>query len=351
MRVLVTGAAGFLGSHLAERFLLAGHTVVGVDSLVTGTGENVSLLEGYEKFTFVRADVRMEMAIDGALDGVLHLASRASPQDYLEAPVETLETGSAGTGNALALAAEKSARFLLASTSEVYGDPEVNPQPEEYWGSVNPVGLRGCYDEAKRYAEALTMAWHRTEGVDTRIARIFNMYGPRLRPHDGRVVSNFICQALAGEPMTIFGSGSQTRSLCYVSDGVEGIYRLFRADYNGPVNIGNPTEMTVREIADTVAELTGGYGEVSSLPLPQDDPRARCPDITLARRLLEWEPKVTLREGIRRTVEYFRERVASGRGSKARTGAATGLFAEAWGREPRTGAGEGRTGTQGGDGP
>ncbi|MCE2455531.1 MAG: SDR family oxidoreductase [Gemmatimonadetes bacterium] len=327
MRVLVTGAAGFLGSHLAERFLVDGHSVIGLDSIVTGAVENVSLLEGYPGFTFVSGDVRSEVEVDGQLDGVLHFASRASPRDYLDAPVETLETGSVGTGNALALADRKGARFLLASTSEVYGDPTVHPQPEGYWGSVNPIGVRGCYDEAKRFAEALTMAWRRSEGLDTRIARIFNMYGPRLRPHDGRVVSNFIFQALSGQPLTIFGDGSQTRSLCYVSDGVEGIYRLFRSDYAGPVNIGNPAEMTVREIATAVAELVGSTAGVTALPLPDDDPKVRCPDISLARRVLGWEPKVDLRKGLGRTISHFRAQIAAGYEGGARTGASTGGLA------------------------
>lgn len=338
MRLLVTGAAGFLGSHLAELLLSAGHSVIGVDSLVTGTQDNIRELAKYASFSFVKRDVRDELEADGPLDGVFHLASRASPQDYLDEPVETLETGSLGTSNALALASSKGARFLLASTSEVYGDPEVHPQTEDYQGAVNPVGVRGCYDEAKRYAEALTMAWYRTGRVETRIARIFNMYGPRLRPNDGRVVSNFISQALGGEPMTVFGSGSQTRSLCYVSDGVEGIYRLFESDYPGPVNIGNPAEMTVREIARTIAGAVGVPATVTSLPLPDDDPKVRCPDIGLARRLLGWEPKVGLSEGIRRTVEYFRTQIDQGRRGVARTGAAT-MAGDPWrvgGRADRT---------------
>ena len=323
MRVLVTGAAGFLGSHLAERFLAEGHAVIGMDSLVTGTRSNVEELARHRGFSFVRGDVRRAFSVDGELDGVLHLASRASPRDYLEGPVETLETGSVGTANALALARAKGATFLLASTSEVYGDPEVNPQPEDYWGSVNPIGVRSCYDEAKRYAEALTMAWYRAGGVDTRIARIFNMYGPRLRADDGRVVSNFISQALAGLPMTLYGTGSQTRSLCYVADGVEGVYRLFRSDYPGPVNIGNPTETTVAEIARAVAEAVGVPPRTTSLPLPHDDPRVRCPDIGLAKRILSWEPRVDLRAGMRETVEHFRARMARGDKAGARTDAAT----------------------------
>ena len=323
MRVIITGAAGFLGSHLAERFLTDGHSVIGLDSLATGTPENVTALEGYRRFRFVLADVTEELSVEGPLDGVLHLASRASPVDYLEAPVETLEAGSVGTANALALARAKGARFLLASSSEVYGDPEVHPQPEGYWGSVNPVGVRGCYDESKRFAEALTMAWQRSGAVETRIARIFNMYGPRLRPSDGRVVSNFIAQALAGEPLTVFGDGSQTRSPCYVTDGAEAIYRLFASDYVGPVNVGNPAEITVRELATVVAREAGSVAGITFLPLPDDDPKLRCPDISLARRLLNWEPTVGLAEGIRRTVEYFRSEFREGRSGRARTGAAT----------------------------
>ena len=330
MRVLLTGAAGFLGTHLAELFLTEGHEVIGVDSLVTGTRDNVRDLAAYPGFSFVEADVREAISVQGPLDGVLHLASRASPQDYLDQPVETLETGSVGTTNALALASAKGATFLLASTSEVYGDPTVNPQSEDYWGSVNPIGVRSCYDEAKRFAEALTMAWYRTGRVKTRIARIFNMYGPRLRPDDGRVVSNFISQALAGEPMTVFGDGSQTRSLCYVADGVEGIYRLFQSDYPGPVNIGNPKEMTVSEIAEAVAEAVGVPLRVTSLPLPQDDPKVRRPDIDLAKRLLAWEPRVELRTGIRNTVNHFRARMADGNIAGARTGAATRAPDGAW---------------------
>ena len=323
MRVIITGAAGFLGSHLAERFLADGHSVIGIDSLETGTEANVSTLKRYRRFRFVLANVTDELRVEGKLDGVLHFASRASPADYLEAPVETLEAGSVGTANALALARSKGARFLLASSSEVYGDPEVHPQTEAYWGSVNPVGVRGCYDEAKRFAEALTMAWHRSGSVETRIARIFNMYGPRLRPSDGRVVSNFISQALAGEPLTIFGEGSQTRSLCYVSDGVEAIYRLFASDYAGPVNVGNPAEITVRELATVITREADSSSGITFLPLPDDDPKLRCPDISLARRLLDWEPAVGLTEGIRRTLEHFRTEFDRGRGGKARTGAAT----------------------------
>ncbi len=306
MRVLITGAAGFLGSHLAERFLTEGHEVIGVDNFVTGSRQNAEILYGYDGFRLIERDVSQPLFVREELDGVLHFASPASPVDYLELPIQTLKVGSLGTHNALGLAKAKGARFLLASTSEVYGDPQVHPQSETYWGHVNPIGLRGVYDEAKRFAEAMTMAYHRTHGVETRIVRIFNTYGPRMRPGDGRVVSNFIVQALRGEPLTIYGDGSQTRSFCYVQDEVDGIFRLFHSERVEPVNIGNPNEFTIRELADIVLEETGSDSTIESLPLPEDDPKVRRPDITVARSVLEWEPRIQLREGIRETLPYFR---------------------------------------------
>ena len=306
MRVLITGAAGFLGSHLCERLLRDGHDVVGMDNFVTGRPDNIAALFESPGFHFVQQDVTNFIYVEGPLDAVLHFASPASPIDYLELPIQTLKVGSLGTHKTLGLAKAKGARYLLASTSEVYGDPLVNPQPESYWGNVNPVGPRGVYDEAKRFAEALAMAYHRVHGLDVKIVRIFNSYGPRMRPHDGRVVSNFIRQALDGEPLTIYGDGSQTRSFCYVDDEVDGIYRLLRSSHMGPMNVGNPNEMTVRELAEAVIELVGGPSRVERLPLPQDDPKVRRPDITLARKVLGWEPEVSLREGLARTIAYFR---------------------------------------------
>jgi len=306
MRVLITGAAGFLGSHLTDRFLADGHRVVGLDNFITGHPDNIAHLTGNPSFEFVRHNISTYTYIPGELDGVLHFASPASPIDYLELPIPTLKVGALGTHNALGLAKAKGARFFLASTSEVYGDPLVHPQPEGYWGNVNPVGPRGVYDEAKRFAEAMTMAYHRYHGMDTRIVRIFNTYGPRMRPRDGRVVSNFIVQAINGEPLTVYGDGSQTRSFCYVSDEVEGIYRLFMSGDSNPTNIGNPVEFTVRELAEMVLELTGSSAPIVEKPLPEDDPKVRRPDISRARGMLGWEPSVALREGLEETIRYFR---------------------------------------------
>jgi dTDP-glucose 4,6-dehydratase len=311
--VLITGAAGFLGSHLADRFLADGHTVVGLDNFITGDRANVAHLSQDDRFSLMEHNIATYTAVDGPLDGVLHFASPASPVDYLELPIQTLKVGSLGTHNALGIALAKKARFFLASTSEVYGDPLVHPQVESYWGNVNPIGPRGVYDEAKRFAEAITMAYHRYHGVDTRIVRIFNTYGPRMRPRDGRVVSNFIVQALNGEPITIYGDGSQTRSFCYVTDEVEGIYRLFHSGDANPTNIGNPTEHTVRELAGLVVELTGSASPIVYKALPEDDPKVRQPDISRARRLLQWEPRVGVREGLQHVIAYFRGLVGTPR--------------------------------------
>jgi dTDP-glucose 4,6-dehydratase len=306
MRVLVTGGAGFLGSHLCDRLLAEGHEVVAMDSLLTGNPRNIAHLEKEPRFRFVKHDVTRYIQWNEPLDAVLHFASPASPIDYLELPIQTLKVGSLGTHNALGLALATKARFLLASTSEVYGDPLVHPQPETYWGNVNPIGPRGVYDESKRFAEALTMAYRRAHSVDTRIVRIFNTYGERMRPRDGRVVPALICQALAGEPMTVFGDGSQTRSFCYVSDLIEGIYRLLLSGEPDPVNIGNPAELSVLDFARTIQKLTGTKSEIVFKPLPVDDPRVRQPDISKAKSKLGWEPKVPLEEGLPRTIEYFR---------------------------------------------
>jgi dTDP-glucose 4,6-dehydratase len=306
MRLLVTGAAGFLGSHLCDRLLALDHTVVGMDNLITGNSANLAHLEHHRGFQFVRHDVSTFIDVPGPVDGILHFASPASPIDYLEYPIPTLKVGALGTHNALGLAKTKSARFLLASTSEVYGDPLVHPQPETYWGNVNPVGPRGVYDEAKRFAEAMTMAYHRYHGLDTRIVRIFNTYGPRMRPNDGRVVSNFISQALRGEPLTIYGDGAQTRSFCYVDDLIEGIVRMFERGTDDPTNLGNPLEFTVRQLAERVLALTGSRSPIVERPLPVDDPRVRQPDITRARATIGWEPQVPLDDGLRRTIEYLR---------------------------------------------
>lgn len=307
MRVLITGAAGFLGSHLADRFLRDGHHVVGLDNFITGNPDNIAHLMGHERYEFVRHNISTYTYVAGPLDGVLHFASPASPVDYLEHPIATLKVGALGTHNALGLSKAKGARFFLASTSEVYGDPLEHPQKETYWGNVNPVGPRGCYDEAKRFAEALTMAYYRYHALDTRIVRIFNTYGPRMRPRDGRVVSNLIVQALTGEPLTIYGDGSQTRSFCFVSDEVEGIYRLFLNGDSDPTNIGNPKEFTVRQLAELVVELTGTKSPIVAKPLPTDDPKVRKPDISRARAMLGWEPTVELRDGVQRTIEHFRK--------------------------------------------
>jgi dTDP-glucose 4,6-dehydratase len=286
-----------------------GHEVVAIDNLITGDTENLAHLDAHPAFSFRQQDVTKFIEIEGALDGVLHFASPASPIDYLELPIQTLKVGALGTHNCLGLAKDKRAQFLLASTSEVYGDPQVNPQHEDYWGHVNPIGPRGVYDEAKRFAEAMTMAYHRYHGVDTRIVRIFNTYGPRMRPHDGRVVSNFIVQALRGESLTIYGDGSQTRSFCFVDDEIDGILRLFERGGADPVNIGNPDEFTVRQLADLVLELTGSSSELVLKPLPTDDPKQRRPDITKVRSELGWSPRVALREGLAKTIEYFRIKV------------------------------------------
>ena len=305
-RALVTGGAGFLGSHLCERLLNEGLAVVCMDNLITGSMANIEHLFGREGFVFVKHDVTNFIHVPGRVDYILHFASPASPIDYLHLPIQTLKVGSLGTHKALGLAKAKGARFLLASTSEVYGDPLIHPQPESYWGNVNPVGPRGVYDEAKRFAEALTMAYHRFHGVDTRIVRIFNTYGPRMRAGDGRVVPTFINQALEGKPLTVFGDGSQTRSFCYVDDLVEGIWRLLTSDEDDPVNIGNPAEMTVLQFAEEIIRLIGSSSEIAFEPLPEDDPKVRQPDITRARTLLGWEPKVSLEEGLAATIEFFR---------------------------------------------
>jgi dTDP-glucose 4,6-dehydratase len=309
-RVLITGGAGFLGSHLADLMLERGHQVICMDNLVTGSASNLAHLFGRKGFQFVEHDVTNYVYVDGQLDYILHFASPASPIDYLQLPIQTLKVGSLGTHKALGLAKAKKARFILASTSEVYGDPLVHPQPETYWGNVNPVGPRGVYDEAKRFAEALTMAYARTHGVRCGIVRIFNTYGPRMRLNDGRVLPAFMCQALRGEDLTAFGDGRQTRSFCYVSDLIDGIYRLMVSDVTEPVNIGNPVEMTILDFAREILAVTGSKSRVVFKPLPVDDPKIRQPDITRARTLLGWEPKVGLREGLARTLEYFRDKLA-----------------------------------------
>ncbi len=318
MRVLITGAAGFLGSHIAERFLKEGYEVLGLDNFITGSRSNTEILEGYSGFTLIEHDISESIFLDGDLDGVLHFASPASPVDYLNLPIQTLKVGSLGTHNSLGIALAKGARFLLASTSEVYGDPKIHPQPETYWGNVNPVGVRSVYDEAKRFAEAMTMAYHRYHRLDTRIVRIFNTYGPRMRPHDGRVISNFIVQALRGDPITMYGDGSQTRSFCYVDDEVDGIWRLFHADRIEPTNIGNPEEYQIRDLASIILEETRNSSVMDMLPLPEDDPRVRQPDISIARELLSWQPEVGLREGIQKTIPFLEEQLQR-EDAKART--------------------------------
>lgn len=313
MRLLITGGAGFLGSHLCDRFLNEGHTVIAMDNLITGSMDNITHLIGNERFTFIKHNVINYLYVKDALDAVLHFASPASPNDYLEHPIHTLKVGSLGTLNAIGLAKAKGACFLLASTSEVYGDPQVNPQPEDYWGHVNPIGPRGVYDEAKRFAEAMTMAYHRHHGLETRIVRIFNTYGPRMRLNDGRVVPNFIYQALTSQPLTVYGDGTQTRSFQYFSDLVDGVYRLLMSDVSTPVNIGNPAEITISEFAEIILEITGSQSEIVQVDPPHeriaDDPKIRRPNITKAQEVLGWEPKVRLVDGLVNTIDYFRDKV------------------------------------------
>jgi dTDP-glucose 4,6-dehydratase len=313
MRVLITGAAGFLGSHLSDRFIAEGHTVVGMDNLITGNMDNIAHLMGHERFSFMKHDVSNYIYVPGEIDAILHFASPASPNDYLEYPIPTLKVGSLGTHNTLGLAKVKGARYLLASTSEVYGDPQVNPQPETYWGNVNPIGPRGVYDEAKRFAEAMTLAYQRYHGLETRIVRIFNTYGPRMRLNDGRVVPNFIHQALTDQPITVYGDGSQTRAFQYYSDLVEGIYRLLHSDEDLPVNIGNPNEMTILEFAHAVVEIARSNSEIVFVQPTDDrftdDPKQRRPDITKAKQVLGWEPKVALADGLAKTLDFFRDKV------------------------------------------
>ncbi len=306
---VVTGGAGFLGSHLCDKLIQNGHKVICLDNLITGSLDNISHLFGNENFKFIKYDVTEFIYVEGRVDNILHFASPASPIDYLKYPIQTLKVGSLGTHKALGLAKAKKARFLLASTSEVYGDPEIHPQPETYWGNVNPIGPRGVYDEAKRFAEAITMAYHRYHGVDTRIVRIFNTYGPRMRLNDGRVLPTFISQALKGEDLTVFGDGSQTRSFCYVDDLIEGIFRLLNTDYHEPVNIGNPDEITILEFAEEILKHTNSKSKITFNELPVDDPKVRQPDITLARKLLGWEPKISRSEGIKITLEYFKKKL------------------------------------------
>jgi len=309
LRLVVSGAAGFIGSHLCDRLLAEGHTVVALDNFLTGRSENLAHLAREPRLEFTKQDITERFSVRGPVDIVANLASPASPRDYLEYPIETLDVGSAGTRHMLELAKRKRARFLLTSTSECYGDPLVHPQVETYWGNVNPVGPRSCYDESKRFAEAITMAYHRTHGVRTNIARIFNTYGPRMQLNDGRVVPAFLDQALRGEPLTVFGDGSQTRSFCYVSDLVDGLYRLMLSDERYPVNLGNPREMTILEFAERICKLTNSSSSIVRMPLPEDDPRQRKPDISKAKNILGWEPKVSLEEGLKRTADYFQGRV------------------------------------------
>jgi dTDP-glucose 4,6-dehydratase len=309
MKVLITGGAGFLGSHLCDRFMKEGYEVIAMDNLSTGSMENISHLIGQDRFTFIKHDVTNYIHVNGDLDLVMHFASPASPIDYLEMPIQTLKVGALGTHKALGLAKEKNAAFLLASTSETYGDPKEHPQSEEYWGNVNPIGLRGVYDEAKRFAEAITMAYNRYHGVDTHIVRIFNTYGPRMRIDDGRALPTFMSQALKGEDITVFGDGSQTRSFCYVEDLVEGIFRLSQSGYEKPVNIGNPEEITIFDFAKEIIRLTGSKSKVVNKDLPKDDPKVRQPDITKAKKLLNWQPTIDRKEGLERTLEYFKKTV------------------------------------------
>ena len=309
MRTLITGGAGFLGSHMCDRLIAEGHFVICMDNLITGNVDNIAHLFGNNNFRFIKHDVTEYIYVEGDVDFILHFASPASPIDYLHLPIQTLKVGSLGTHKALGLAKAKKARFLLASTSECYGDPLVHPQSEDYWGNVNPVGPRGVYDEAKRFAEAMTMAYHRYHGIETRIVRIFNTYGPRMRLRDGRALPAFICQALREEELTVFGDGLQTRSFCYVSDLIEGVYRLLLSDESSPVNIGNPYEMTILDFAEKILNLTGSKSKITFEPLPEGDPKVRQPDITKARNSLRWEPEVSLDQGLRMTLEYFKERI------------------------------------------
>ena len=315
MRILITGGAGFIGSHLCDRFLKDGHQVLCVDNFITGSEANIAHLQGSPSFTLVRHDITKPLEPSGDVDFVLHFASPASPIDYLKYPIPTLKVGSLGTLNALGIAKARGAKFLLASTSEVYGDPDVHPQTEDYWGHVNPVGPRGVYDEAKRFAEAATMAYYSEHHVNTRIIRIFNTFGPRMRPKDGRAIPTFITQALAGEPLTAFGDGGQTRSFCYVDDLVEGITRLMQVEHHEPVNLGNPEEYTILQLAKQVVELTKSRSQIVFRPLPQDDPKQRCPDISKAKRLLDWGPTVPLSQGLARTIDWFKHRLAADAGA------------------------------------
>ena len=307
-RTLVTGGAGFLGSHLCEYFLKKGHEVICMDNLITGSKDNISCIKN-KNFQFIEHDVSEFINLEGELDYIMHFASPASPIDYLELPIQTLKVGALGTHNVLGLAKAKSATFLLASTSEVYGDPLVHPQPETYWGNVNPIGPRGVYDEAKRFAEAITMAYHRTHGINTKIVRIFNTYGPRMRVNDGRAIPNFLKQAIMGKDLTVYGDGSQTRSFCFVSDLVEGLYRLLMSEQNYPINIGNPNEMTIKEMAGKIIQATNSKSKIVQVPLPEDDPKIRQPDITLARKYLNWKPAVSLDQGLQSTLEYFKNQL------------------------------------------
>jgi len=309
--ILITGGAGFIGSHLCSFFLDKGFKVMAVDNLITGSLKNISHLRSNKNFEFIHHDISRHISVNGDIDFVLHFASPASPVDYQKIPIQTLKAGSLGTHNTLGMALSKKSKYLLASTSEVYGDPLVNPQPESYWGNVNPVGVRGCYDEAKRFSEALTMAYHRIHRLDTKIARIFNTYGERMRLDDGRVVPNFIVQSLKNEPITVYGDGHQTRSFCYISDLIEGIYKLMLSEINEPVNLGNPDEHTIMDFAKIITELTGSKSDIILSPLPEDDPKVRSPDISKAKKTLGWEPKIKLKEGLKRTIEYFKINISN----------------------------------------